>query len=697
MNSDDADAIDVDLLLEQHRTLRSLLPNVWNAFFARFGQLRPIQAAAIPKIVGGKDLLLSAPTAGGKTEAFAAPLCENLIREHWCGLSILVITPTRALVNDLFQRLDTPCQEAGIVLARKTSDHPLPERTDANFLITTPESTESLLTFGRQRLENIRAVVIDEVHLLDGSPRGDQLLFLLHRLRAFLRHRRGESGHAIQFIGISATISDPAGTARRYLGSSAELISVSGQREIDAEIVVASDDEGERAEAVAAGVERFPDVHKVLIFVNSRKQADQAMLYQRGALEGMPVFGHHGNLSKEERERSESRFRSEPRAVCVATMTLEVGIDIGDVDLVVCMDPPFGLASFLQRIGRGCRRLLGRTRVLCVARNETDRILFEALIRQARVGMPAVAQPPLRRSVILQQVLAYLRQVPGNRRTSDQFANALGYAAKPSLAQLVAETIADMTETDLLNCRNGVFEPASAGREFIESNRIYSNMAPTAEIELVDADTGRSIGRVAGIEAATQGVRIAGRSFELLPGRSGGIQKVRATGDHDGMARYGARSLPYASDLGFAVAGLLGIAPHVLLAIRRDDGFVLMTWLGKLHNLSIAALLSRRGVPSRASAFALMIDMVDRDSVISSLRDAIGASTEKNPLADCKVENVADLGAHFGLLSLASKSLARGDFFNGTYLWEWIAGMKECLLIETTTELGDKLLGLSRK
>ncbi len=690
------DATDIDELLEQHRTLRASLPNVWNAFFARFGQLRPIQAAAIPQIIAGRDLLVSAPTAGGKTEAVAAPICENAIRERWQGLSILMITPTRALVNDLFQRLESPCHEAGIELRRKTSDHPLHEGMSMNFLITTPESTESLLTFNRDRLEDVRAILIDEVHLLDGSPRGDQLVFLLHRLRALLRHRRGGVDAGIQFIGISATISNPAATARRYLGDAAELVTVSGQRVVQAEIVMEPEGDEERAEAVAAGAERFADVHKALIFVNSRKQADQAMLYQRGVFAKMPVFGHHGNLSKEEREGTEFRFRNEPRAVCVATMTLEVGIDIGDVDLVVCLDPPFGLASFLQRIGRGCRRLKGLTRVLCVARTEADRLIFESLIQQARIGMPAVAYPPLRRSVILQQVLAYLKQVPGNRRTADQFANAFGITSDPRLPTFLSETLADMTAMGLLNHRNGVYEPASEGREFIESQRIYSNIAPTAEIELVDADTGRSVARVSRVDHEKGGVRIAGRSFELIPGGSGGIQKVRATGDHQATPRYGSRSLPYAADVGIALAGLLEIEAHLLLAIKNNGDLVVMTWLGKLLNLSLAALLSKQGIRAKARAFCIVVESCDGAAVLDAIRAAILSPTTTNPLSDQPVEKAADLGPHWHSLSPHGQSLARGDFHHDRHLREWIDKVTECR-IETLNALAEKMLCLAEK
>ena len=279
-------------------------------------------------------------------------------------------------MNDLYHRLEKPCQELGVSLGRRTSDHGLPKGARCQFVITTPESLESLLTFDRERLARLQALVMDEVHLLDGSPRGDQLRFLLRRLEAFLRYRQEEGDYSLQRVALSATVADPEGTAAAYLGEGVRLISVPGQREIESRTILAEGDEETRAREAMLAVEGFPDVRKVLILVNSRRQADLAGLYRHVAFEHAPVYGHHGDLSKQRRENTEERFKSDRRAICLATMTLEVGIDIGDVDLVVCMDRPFRLGSFLQRIGRGCRRLQGKTRVLCVARDRNGQLIL---------------------------------------------------------------------------------------------------------------------------------------------------------------------------------------------------------------------------------------------------------------------------------------------------------------------------------
>ncbi len=150
------------------------------------------------------------------------------------------------------------------------------------------------------------------------------------------------------------------------------------------------------------------------------------------------------------------------RAICVATMTLEIGIDIGDVDLVICMDPPFSLSSFLQRIGRGCRRRQGQTRVVCLARDHASELIFESFIFQAKLGIPDGPVAPLRRSVLVQQTLAYLRQVNTYRRTAAQFRRVFACLTSPPVTNAVIEELLnDMVASNLLIQRNGVYEPAS--------------------------------------------------------------------------------------------------------------------------------------------------------------------------------------------------------------------------------------------
>lgn len=154
-------------------------------FFSRFGgKLTPIQIQTIPKILEGLNVVISSPTASGKTEAVMAPLAERFLVEHWHDLAVLYIVPTRALANDSLARIEGPLGDMGITCVLKHGDKPnLPSSALPNCLITTPESLDSLIARRSDIFTSLRAVVLDEIHLLDNTARGDQLRFLLRRLQ----------------------------------------------------------------------------------------------------------------------------------------------------------------------------------------------------------------------------------------------------------------------------------------------------------------------------------------------------------------------------------------------------------------------------------------------------------------------------------------------------------------------------------
>ena len=172
--------------------LKARLPRTWTPFFARHGNLTPVQQQAIPSILDGKNTLVMAATATGKTEAVIAPLLERYclgpIRQPKrtlppSRLRILYICPTRALVRDLYERLRVPFAALELSLVMKSGDTgPVSTKRPPTVLITTPESTDSLLTRAPRLLTQLEAVVLDEIHLFDGGPRGDHLRCLLRRI-----------------------------------------------------------------------------------------------------------------------------------------------------------------------------------------------------------------------------------------------------------------------------------------------------------------------------------------------------------------------------------------------------------------------------------------------------------------------------------------------------------------------------------
>ena len=211
----------------------------WSPFFGRFGRLRPVQRAGIPKILDNNDVLMVAPTASGKTEAACAPLVElNSGSERW---TIVYISPTRALVNDLFQRLDSPIEQLGLTIKRRTGDHRDPLVEPPNLLLTTPESFDSLLCRGRSRalrhvLGYVNAVVLDEVHLIFGTARGEQTRWLLHRLRRLREQMVTDAvirTADLQVVALSATVPDIDALVDTYLGPHRAVVSVEGTRPIE--------------------------------------------------------------------------------------------------------------------------------------------------------------------------------------------------------------------------------------------------------------------------------------------------------------------------------------------------------------------------------------------------------------------------------------------------------------------------------
>ena len=250
----------------------------WSPFFGRHGRLRPIQRNAMPAILEGADVLVIAPTASGKTEAACAPLVErNFARPHW---TILYVSPTRALVNDLFERLAGPIEQMGLTIRRRTGDHHDPLDQVPNLLLTTPESFDSLLCRGRRTdgdhvLGYVEAVVLDEVHLIYGTARGEQVRWLLRRLekvRAQMEAAGKLRSHAVQVVALSATVPDAVDVAAAYLSPGSSSATAGGAREI--EVVAPAVDRPDAEAAIPGFVLAEIDPQKLLVFSNSRKRVD---------------------------------------------------------------------------------------------------------------------------------------------------------------------------------------------------------------------------------------------------------------------------------------------------------------------------------------------------------------------------------------------------------------------------------------
>jgi ATP-dependent helicase Lhr and Lhr-like helicase len=388
----------------QHHIVNTLQ---WNG-------LRPLQDRAAEPIMTNHDVLLLAPTAGGKTEAAAFPLLSRMLLEDWRGLSVLYVCPLRALLNDLHLRLERYCSWVGRSCGIWHGDVGSGDRSritaePPDILLTTPESIEAIL-MARKRdhralFANLRTVVVDEVHAFAGDDRGWHLQLVLDRIQDM-------TGRRIQRIGLSATVGNPTflldwlaegSTAPRSVvdGNDASLaltpvdvtVDVTGTLDNTA-TVIASLHQGE----------------KRLVFCQSRARVEELAVALRAR--DVTTFVSHSALSVSERRDAELGFRESRNCVIVSTSTLELGIDVGDLDHVILVDPPTTVASFLQRIGRTGRRPGSRRSVVFLLNGQGLELAaaLGLLLLWRRGFVEAVQPPPDPLHLIAQQALALILQ-----------------------------------------------------------------------------------------------------------------------------------------------------------------------------------------------------------------------------------------------------------------------------------------------
>ena len=332
-------------------------PRLQEAIVSRLGwsSLRPVQEEAGEALLAGDNAIILAPTAGGKTEASMFPTLSQMVEDGPLGVGALYIAPIKALLNNQADRLGLYTEMVGLrrfVWHGDTPDHPRRQflREPTELLMTTPESLEVMLVSQRvdehKIFADLRTVVIDEVHALAGSDRGAHLMSVLERLVRV-------SKHDVQRVGLSATVGNPdailewlQGTSKRP-GRVVDPPKQPGRRQL---LVVHRQDLAELSRDAA----RIARGQKSLFFCQSRSTTEAVAEYMRRA--GTAVFVHHSAVSREERQIAEERFHHGSDACIVCTSTLELGIDVGDLDRVLQAEAPDTVSSFLQRMGRTGRR-----------------------------------------------------------------------------------------------------------------------------------------------------------------------------------------------------------------------------------------------------------------------------------------------------------------------------------------------------
>lgn len=375
----------------------------------RWNRLRPLQEQAVAPLLAGSHALLGAPTAAGKTEAALLPILSRMAEERWSGVSVLYLCPLRALLNNLEPRVQGLCAMLGRRAAVWHGDvgdaarrRILTEPPDV--LLTTPESIEAMFLSRRvdapMLLGSVRAVVVDEIHSFAGDDRGWHLLALLGRLDAL-----GDGGFVAQRVGLTATVGNPS-ELLDWL-----CVGAPGLREVvmaSGEAVAAPELEVDFVGSLENAAEVISQLHrgeKRLVFADSRARVEEVGAALRAR--GVTTFVSHSSLSAEDRRQAEQAFLEARNCVIVATSTLELGIDVGDLDRVVQLGAPRTVAAVLQRLGRTGRRAGTKRNCLFLACSEIELLHALTLVRLLGDGWVEPLRPPaLPAPLAAQQLLA---------------------------------------------------------------------------------------------------------------------------------------------------------------------------------------------------------------------------------------------------------------------------------------------------
>lgn len=411
--------------------LASFHPAVQGWFRRAFAAPTPAQVAAWPSIRGGRSTLVAAPTGSGKTlTAFLAAL-DELLGQGLAGAlaettQVVYVSPLKALSNDIHLNLEVPL--AGIAeelehlglpaveirTAVRTGDTPQAERTAMrkhapHILVTTPESLYVLLgsQSGREMLAGTRSVIVDEIHAVAGNKRGSHLALSLERLQALC-------ARPLVRIGLSAT-QKPLSAVARFLtgGQDCAVVDAGHRRTLD----LALDVPPVPLEAVMSNeawelvydrlAELVRERRTTLVFVNTRRLAERVARHLSERLGEAAVAAHHGSLAKEQRLQAEWRLKAGELRVLVATASLELGIDIGDVERVCQIGSPRSISAFLQRIGRAGHQVGGVSsgRIFPTSRDELIECaaLLDA-VRRGELDQLHIPRAPL--DVLAQQIVA---------------------------------------------------------------------------------------------------------------------------------------------------------------------------------------------------------------------------------------------------------------------------------------------------
>ncbi|HUJ60478.1 MAG TPA: DEAD/DEAH box helicase [Kofleriaceae bacterium] len=412
-------------------------PLVAGWFRERFGAPTEAQRGGWPKIAAGDDVLIAAPTGSGKTLAAFLACLDQLVRRGLARpladhIAILYVSPLKALSNDVQRNLQAPLAELAeraardgvrfpeIRVAVRTGDTPEGERQKLakrppHILVTTPESLYILLTTvrGRAALGQLGTVIVDEIHAVAGDKRGAHLALSLERLDRLVQQT---TGRAPVRVGLSATQRPIERIARLLVGTRRALphvVDAGHRRALDLAIEVSDDELGAVASNEQFGriydriAELVTQHRSTIVFVNTRRLVERAAAALEQRLGEEHVVAHHGSMSRALRLSAEQKLKHGLVKCAVATASLELGIDVGAVDLVVQLGSPRSLATFIQRVGRSGHHLGGTPKGRMFALTRDQLLECAALVRGVRAGnLDAIELRDAPLDILAQQIVA---------------------------------------------------------------------------------------------------------------------------------------------------------------------------------------------------------------------------------------------------------------------------------------------------
>ena len=353
-----------------------------------FENLTEIQKQAIPKILEEKNCLIIAPTGSGKTECATIPVFSKIKNRKLPNkIKALYITPLRALNRDVFKRIIRYAENEELKIEIRHGDTSQSNRkriadNPPDILITTPETLVNLLSQKKHldALSDLEWIIVDEVHELLASERGSQLCLSLERLQI-------KTKNEIHRIGLSATVGNPEDAGRFLVGTERkfELIHDTSLRNYDVDVVFVDGIMDDVATEIIEYVKKEQITSPVLLFTNSRGESERlsSILKQKTLLN---VELHHGSLSRQVREETEDILREGKSGIVVCTSSLELGLDIGSVELVIHYGSPRQVSKFMQRIGRSKHDRGDSARGLIITENADDEFEIQAIIQRIKEG-----------------------------------------------------------------------------------------------------------------------------------------------------------------------------------------------------------------------------------------------------------------------------------------------------------------------